>query len=116
MNDIVVAVVIMTGDGFFLLKCGDLPHATLNGVDSSWVIASLMLKEGTGLNNGDWALLKQVGFVDGDEVATVLYATSLPARTAPKHIDYKWVDLDYIISCRPSLQELIGIACLYLER
>lgn len=110
-----VALVVMTGDGFFLVDGAGIPNAELPEDGDSRSVAGGILKRATGLADGEWAIVRQVGFVDGDasDYPAVLYSVELPERTFLRDGDFTWVDFDGITQHPSRVQGLIGLACMY---
>jgi hypothetical protein len=112
----VVVLAVLTGDGHFLSASGRLPQEILADDGNSREVASRLFREATGLRDGDWALISQVGYVDGDREnwPIVLYCVVLPEKTAVLSHDLRWEPIDSLGDREkypPSMQALVGMAC-----
>lgn len=119
MNEpICVMLVVTTGDGHFLGTTADaVPGGLCGHGKTSWDVAAEILRRATGLAHGEWAVLRQVGFLDsdGDHLPTVLYALELPEKTSLLHPHFRWSELGDIGRLDRRSIDMIGMACNHIR-
>jgi hypothetical protein len=96
-HKIAVRLAVSTADQHFLVRSEDgaLPHRPLWKAYTSRQVAQILLHELTGLTDGEYVLLRQVGFYDDepDDPLTVLYAAEIAERV-PVAQGFSWVKAD----------------------
>jgi hypothetical protein len=103
---IIASLVILTRDGYCLLtKFGhSAPGEELTREKPSTLVADDLFYKFTGMKNGEWAIIRQVGFLDGDRDfwPTVVYSVELPERVDLKSDYVDWVLINSIVTSHPS--------------
>ncbi len=92
-----VALAVSTGDGNFLVMDDNrLPRQAILRDYTSRETAKHLLMRVCGLVDGQYVLLRQVGFLD-DPVKTVLYAAEAAERFLCKDPGCRWVHKDDLL-------------------
>jgi hypothetical protein len=90
-----------------------LPSIPLRRGRTAHEAAKLLFTNLTGFESGPWALVKQVGFLEGktdDSPKTILYSSMIPESVPLKDDRTAWIDVDELLSRTGEAATLISIA------